>query len=178
MRLTRSASGYNIRLKGAQHGIPPILLRESSLRPSLGQLTRRYPVGTRAQCFVFQLFADRIGIDRYRITPPRQAQKPLKHLKHETSTKHQCVATIRLEVKGPGAGSHRFGFRPQCSASEGASGASPNARIGGTDNRVGVRFTSPMLRDLIAKMIGGLLAGRLLTPAVMLIRSAARNATR
>jgi hypothetical protein len=56
-------------------------------------------VGTRAQCFVFQLFADRIGIDRYRITPPRQAEaRPLKHLKHETSTKHQCGATIRLEV--------------------------------------------------------------------------------
>jgi hypothetical protein len=99
MRLTRSASGYNIRLKDSQHGIPPILLRESSLRHSPDQVTRRSRVGTRAQCFVFQLFADRIGIDRYRITPPRQAEaRPLKHLKHETSTKHQCGATIRLEV--------------------------------------------------------------------------------
>ncbi len=55
-----------------------------------------------------------VGIRRYFVASivARTEARPVKHLKHETSTKHQCAATIRLEMTGPGAaqGSHGFGF--------------------------------------------------------------------
>src|SRR5271166_4721850 len=46
-----------------------------------------------------------IGIRRYFVTPiiARTEARPVKHLKHETSTKHQCAVTIRLEITGPSA---------------------------------------------------------------------------
>jgi hypothetical protein len=49
--------------------------------------------------------AIRIGIRRYLVAPTAARRDPraLKHLKHETSTKHRCAATIRLEMTGAGA---------------------------------------------------------------------------
>src|SRR5271166_4810476 len=44
-----------------------------------------------------------IGIRRcfVTLTVARRDARALKHLKHETSTKRQCAATIRLEMTGP-----------------------------------------------------------------------------
>ena len=53
----------------------------------------------------------------------------LKHLKHETSTKHQCAATITLEMTGGGAGpsaAHTGLALTQCSRMKEHSGASPS----------------------------------------------------
>jgi len=57
---------------------------------------------------------DRRSAALWGITPTRSRRR-VKHLKHETSTKHQCAATITLEMTscevGPSAGSHGFGCR-------------------------------------------------------------------
>ena len=66
MRLTRSASGYNIGLKGEQRGIS-ILLRELSLRPSPGQLTDAIQSGDVGKVFRVSSFAERFVIRRYPI---------------------------------------------------------------------------------------------------------------
>ena len=74
----------------------PTLLRELSLRPSLGQLTRRYPVwgrGYGVSCF--KCFADRIGIRRYRIAERklrlRVRQYGERYLWFESISLHQAV---------------------------------------------------------------------------------------
>ena len=58
------------------------------------------PLRTCGRCFMFHLFRRAASqfVDIF-ITPivARTEARPLKHLKHETSTKHRCATTMRLQ---------------------------------------------------------------------------------
>ena len=87
-RRRAAASGEHQRNRGEQ-GAPA--------RPYLERLPR---------CRTASGFAaNRIGIRRYLVAPTAARRDPraLKHLKHETSTKHQCAVTASLEMTGHGA---------------------------------------------------------------------------
>ena len=64
---------------------------------ALARATQACPL----RCLIASDFdAARTGIRRYRVAPTaaRPDARPLKHLKHEKSTNHQCAASIRLEM--------------------------------------------------------------------------------
>jgi hypothetical protein len=108
-------------------------------------------LGTWAR-WCFNCFANRIGIGRYsyRSAVAGTEARPLKHCKHETSTKHQCVGTIRLEVTSPGCGltqAHTGSLLAQGSRMNEHGGASPSrdfdVRASGPGNRRAVTPSFP-----------------------------------